>query len=145
MLQSDALRLSGNFLLVLLRMYMLHPLRDSGEGFSRLLPCKGQAVRALIHGRIALMRANLDLVQRAIILHITMMGALLYGAFNGLIGRNVHISFPPFLSCRNSMIDFLMFYKRKKPEARQHRPLPVFIIVLLRYSARLPARFQWLF
>ena len=37
------------------------------------------------------MGADLDLIQRAVVLQITVMGALLYRTFNGLVGLHIHI------------------------------------------------------
>lgn len=49
------------------------------------------------------MRANLDFVQRAIVLHIAVVGTLADGTFNRLVSMCVHVAGPPFLVCRNSM------------------------------------------
>ena len=64
---------------------------QAGEVFFYLLSGKGQTIGALIHGGIALMGADLDLIQRAVVLQITVMGALLYRTFNGLVGLHIHI------------------------------------------------------
>ena len=57
--------------------------------FYLLLP-EGLAVGALVHGRILLMGANQDLVQRAVVLMAAVMGALLDSAFDALVCVTVH-------------------------------------------------------
>ena len=52
---------------------------------------KGQAIGTLIHGRIALMGADLDSAERTEVLSITVITALGNGAFNALIGFGTHI------------------------------------------------------
>lgn len=61
-----------------------------------LLARKGKAVSALIHGGVALMGADLDLIQRAIVLQIAVMRALTDGAFNGLVCFAVHFFNLPY-------------------------------------------------
>ena len=61
-----------------------------------LLARKGKTVGALIHSGIALMCANFDLVQRAVVLQIAMMGALTDGAFNCLVCIAVHFFNLPY-------------------------------------------------
>ena len=59
-------------------------------GFQELLLPEGLTVGALIHGGIHLMGANQNFVQRAVVLVLTVMGTLLDGAFNRLIGMTIH-------------------------------------------------------
>ena len=51
---------------------------------------KGLAVGALIHSGIALMGAHQNPVQGAVVCFITVMSALLYGAFNALVCVTIH-------------------------------------------------------
>ena len=55
-----------------------------------LLLSEGLAVRALVHGGIGLMGTNQDLVQRAVILPLTVMGTLLDGTLDTLVCIAVH-------------------------------------------------------
>ena len=55
-----------------------------------LLLAEGLAVGALIHGRIALVGAHQNPVQRAIVFIFTVVCALLNGAFDALVGIAVH-------------------------------------------------------
>lgn len=61
-----------------------------------LLARKRKAVGALIHGGIALVRTNLDLVQRAVVLQITVMCALANCTFNSLVCIAVHFFNLPY-------------------------------------------------
>ena len=56
-----------------------------------LLLTEGLAVGALVLGRILLMSAHHDMVQRAIVCGIAVIGTLLNGAGNALIGIVVHV------------------------------------------------------
>ena len=56
-----------------------------------LLLAEGHAVGALVLGGVALMGAHHDAVQGAVVLLFTMVCALVYGAFDGLVGMTVHI------------------------------------------------------
>ena len=62
----------------------------------RLLSAEGHAIGALLHGGIALVGAHQDLVQRAVVLALAVMGALAHGALHTFVGVTVHILFPPF-------------------------------------------------
>ena len=55
-----------------------------------LLFAEGHAVGALIHGGIHLMGTNHDLIQGAVVLVITMVGALLDSTFDALVCMTVH-------------------------------------------------------
>ena len=55
-----------------------------------LLLSEGHAVGALLSGRVAFMGTHHDLVQGAVVLAVAVIGALLNGAFDGLIGMTVH-------------------------------------------------------
>ena len=59
-----------------------------------LLAHEGKAVGTLIHGGIALMGTNLDLVERAVVLQIAVVGALADSTLNGLVGLRFHVSSP---------------------------------------------------
>ena len=54
------------------------------------LPVEGHAVGALIHSGIALVGTHQNPVQGAVILAAAVMGALMHGAFNGLVGVTIH-------------------------------------------------------
>ena len=66
--------------------------KKSGSGSCRgcLLLAEGHAVGALVLGGVCLMGANQDPVQGAVVLAVAVMGALGYGALNGLIRIAVH-------------------------------------------------------
>lgn len=85
------------------------------------LSCERQAVGALIDFRIAFMAANFDLVQRAIVLQIAMVGTLTDGAFNCFICIGIHLVIPLFkitgLVCTKVLKTHLYFYGKIKPEA----------------------------
>ena len=51
---------------------------------------EGHTVGALVHSGIALVGAHQDPVQGAVILAAAVMGALVHGAFNGLVGVTIH-------------------------------------------------------
>ena len=53
---------------------------------------EGLAVGALVHGRVGFMGAYQNPVQRAVVLVLAMMGALLDGAFDTFVGMTVHSS-----------------------------------------------------
>jgi len=56
-----------------------------------LLLSEGLAVGALIHGGVALVGANQNAIQGAVVCLITVMSTLLNGTFNALICVTVHI------------------------------------------------------
>ena len=58
-----------------------------------LFLAEGLAVGALVHGRVCLMGANQDLVQRAVVLTVTVVSTGLYGALNALVCVAVHECF----------------------------------------------------
>ena len=58
-----------------------------------LLLRKGHAVGALVHSGIAFVGTHQDAVQGAVVLIRAMVAALVYGAFNGLIGVAIHFLF----------------------------------------------------
>ena len=58
--------------------------------FAGSLLAEGLAVGALIHGGIGLMGAHQDAVQRAVVLVLTVVCALMDGAFDALIGVAFH-------------------------------------------------------
>ena len=51
---------------------------------------EGHAVRALVHGGIALVSADKDPVQRAVVLPGAVVGAVGNGAFDALVGVTAH-------------------------------------------------------
>jgi len=55
-----------------------------------LLLAEGFAVGALIHGGVAFVGAHQDPVQRAVVLVLTVVCALMDGAFDALVGIAVH-------------------------------------------------------
>ena len=67
-------------------------------GYSRkeaLLFAEGHAVRALVHGGVALMGADQDAVQRTVVLPGAVVGAVGNGAFDTLVGVTAHSKVPP--------------------------------------------------
>ena len=54
---------------------------------------EGHTVGALVHSGIALVGAHQDPVQGAVILAAAVMGALVHGAFDALIGMTIHCFF----------------------------------------------------
>ena len=54
---------------------------------------EGLAVGALIHSRIGLVGAHQNLVQRAVVFGVTMIGTGLDGAFDALVCIAVHVLF----------------------------------------------------
>ena len=70
--------------------------KKKGGGRSRrgrLLLAEGLAVGALIHGRILLMGAHQDLVQRAVVLSVAVISAGGDGAFDALVDIAVHLDY----------------------------------------------------
>ena len=59
----------------------------------KLLLPEGLAVGALIHSRILLVSAHHDPIQGAVVFGIAVVSALLYGAFDALVGFAVHFDF----------------------------------------------------
>ena len=57
-----------------------------------LLAHKGQAVGALIHSGVALMGANLNLVQRTEVLQVAVVHTLVDSAFDRLVSLIIHRS-----------------------------------------------------
>ena len=62
------------------------------QGLSSLLHAEGLAVGALVLGGICLMGAHQDLIQRAVVCLLAVMGALLNSAFNALVSLAVHFA-----------------------------------------------------
>jgi hypothetical protein len=58
-----------------------------------LLLAEGLAVGALVHGRVSFVSAYQDAVQRAEVLVLAVVSALLDGAFDALVGMIVHIKY----------------------------------------------------
>ena len=54
---------------------------------------EGLAVGALVHGRVCLMGTHQNLVQRAVIFTVAVVGAGLDGAFDALVCMTIHIHF----------------------------------------------------
>ena len=79
----------------------------AGAAASGSLLAEGLAVRALVHGGIHLVSADQDPVQRAVILAVAVISALLNGAFNALVGMVVHDALPPCFGFGDSMTAFL--------------------------------------
>jgi len=57
---------------------------------SFLLLTEGHAVGALVYGGVHFMGTHHDLIQRAVVLVLTMVGALLDGTFDALVCVTVH-------------------------------------------------------
>lgn len=62
-------------------------------GAVRLLLQVGQAVGALVHGRVGLMGADADLVQGAEVLGPAVVGAVAHAALDTFVGMTIHCSF----------------------------------------------------
>ena len=60
--------------------------RDTGS----LLLAEGHAVGALIHGGITFVGTHQNPVQGAVVFIAAVMGTLIYGALNGLVGMAIH-------------------------------------------------------
>ena len=70
----------------------------SAAAFPCLLLAEGLAIGALIHGGIDLMRTDQDFIQGAVVLAVAVIGALLHGAFDTLVGVAVHAGFLLYLN-----------------------------------------------
>ena len=64
-----------------------------GASNQRSALTEGLAVGALIHGGVYFMSAHQNSVQRAVVLVFAVMGALVHGAFDALIGMTIHCFF----------------------------------------------------
>ena len=91
-----------------------------------LLLTEGHAVSALIHGRVCLMGAYQDLVQGAVVLLVTVMGALLDSALDALVGIAVHNRFLLFCKYGTSM--------RGKEGIMQNQGFPIDIFLPTLYN-----------
>ena len=58
------------------------------------------AVGTLVHGRILLVGAHQNLIQRTVVFGITVIGTLLDGTFDALVCLVVHDNFPPLIWVR---------------------------------------------
>ena len=67
---------------------------------SLLALTEGLAVGALIHGRIGLVGAHKDSIQRAVVGIAAVVCALLDGAFDALVCILVHVNLPPFFEIK---------------------------------------------
>ena len=65
----------------------------SGASNQRSALTEGLAVGALIHGGVYLVGAHQNAVQRAVVLFFAVMGALVHGALNALVGMTIHCFF----------------------------------------------------
>ena len=61
--------------------------------FAALLLAEGLAVGALVHGGVGLVGAHQDLVQRAVVLTLAVMGTLMDGTLDGLVCIAIHNRF----------------------------------------------------
>ena len=64
---------------------------------NRLFLTEGLAVGALVNGGVALVGTDQDALQRAVVSFIAVMGALMDGALDALVGIAVHIVILLFL------------------------------------------------
>ena len=79
----------------------------------RLLLAEGLAVGALILGRIDLVGAHQDPVQRAVVLVLAVVCTLLHGAFDALVGMTIHKIASFDLDSRLVWLDFWnLFWER---------------------------------
>ena len=79
-----------------------------------LLLAEGLAVGALIVGRIHLVGAHQDLVQRTVVLVAAVMGALLDGTFNTLVSMTIHRKTSFEIGFGNSMGIFRKIIQEKR-------------------------------
>jgi hypothetical protein len=68
-----------------------------------LLSLEGLAVGALLLSGVHLMGTHLDVLQRAVVSAVAMVGALLYGAADALVGVGIHINILLFIEFKASM------------------------------------------
>ena len=90
----------------LLQSFPLQQSQCLSHALKSLLLAEGHAVGALIHAGVGFVSTHKDPIQRAEVLSIAMMGALLDGAFNALVGVAIHRFVPPF-SLMFSVFPFL--------------------------------------
>lgn len=74
-----------------------HSAAQKGTAFFPLFHPERLAVGALIHGGICLVGTYQDSIQRAVVLRVTVVGALGNGAFDALVGMTAH-NIPSFFS-----------------------------------------------
>ena len=81
-----------------------------------LLLAEGLAVGALIHGRVLLMGADQDPVQRAVVFGVTVIGTGLDSTFDALVGMVVHrisLLFAVFVHSMNGSLIFIQNQKTR--------------------------------
>ena len=78
-----------------------------------LLLAEGHAVGALILGGVLLMGANLNALQRAVVLGVTVVGAALHGAGDALVCVAIHILFLLLIGFCASMTRLRIFILSK--------------------------------
>ena len=61
----------------------------------QLLLAEGHAISALVNRGVIFVCANQNPVQGAVVLVVAVMGALMDGALNALVGVIVHNKYPP--------------------------------------------------
>ena len=66
---------------------------DPGASEIRSALAEGLAVGALIHSGVYFVGAHQNPIQRAVVLIFAVMGALVYGALDALIGMTIHCFF----------------------------------------------------
>ena len=69
-----------------------------------LLLAEAHAVGALIHCGIALVGANQNGIQRAVVLGPAVVGALIYGTLDALVGMTVHKRSSSAFLCERSCV-----------------------------------------
>ena len=78
-----------------------------------LLSAEGLAVGALLIGGVHLMGAHLNVLQRAVVLGVTVIGALLNGAGDALVCVAIHILFLLLIGFCASMTRLRIFILSK--------------------------------
>lgn len=97
-----------------------------------LLSAEGHAVGALIHGGIGLMGADLDPIQRAVVLGFAVVGALMNGALHALVGMAAHNLYLLLRRFRHSLLRNGGFMQESsacrksesKTRSKKHRMMP---------------------
>ena len=81
----------------------MYPRCPHGHRGSALLLAEGLAVGTLVHGGVHLMGAHQDLVQGAVVLTLAVVGTLLDGTLDRLVGIAIHNEFLLVIGFTDSM------------------------------------------